>query len=79
MLHVGAHVRVSRAEGRVTGGHGGRREANQRDIGDNGTAGQSCRPVEDRREDRLLRRAKILILSSKHLKHQSCTPAPRRE
>lgn len=44
MLHVGAHVRVRRAEGRVAGG----REANQRDIGDDGTAGQSCRPVEDR-------------------------------
>lgn len=48
VLHVGAHVRVRRAEGRVAGGHGGGREANQRDVGDDGTAGQSCRPVEDR-------------------------------
>lgn len=35
VLDVGAHVRVRRAEGRVAGG----REANQRDVGDDGSAG----------------------------------------
>lgn len=37
VLDVGAHVRVRRAEGRVGGG----REANQRDVGEDGTSGQS--------------------------------------
>lgn len=43
VLHVRADVRVRRAEGRVAGRHGGGREADQGDVGDDGAAGQTCR------------------------------------
>lgn len=42
VLHVGADVRVGRAEGRVARRDGGGREAYEGDVGDDGASGQTC-------------------------------------
>lgn len=51
VLHVRVDVRVRRAEGRVPGRHGGRREADQGDIRDDGAAGQTCGAARDKKTD----------------------------
>lgn len=50
VLHVGVDVRVRRAEGGIACRHGGRRKADQGDVGDDG-AGQTCRTGREEREE----------------------------
>lgn len=47
VLHVGCHVGVRRAEGRLTGPGGVRRQADEGDVGDDGAAAQGRRPGKE--------------------------------
>lgn len=47
VLHVGRHVGVRRAEGRLAGPGGVRRQADEGDVGDDGAAAQGRRPEEE--------------------------------
>lgn len=48
VLHVRVDVRVRRAERGVAVGHSGGGEADQRDVGDDGAPGQTCRTEKGR-------------------------------
>lgn len=48
VLHVGCHVGVRRAEGRLAGPGGVRRQADEGDVGDDGAAAQRRRPGKER-------------------------------
>lgn len=50
VLHVGADVRVGRAEGRVARRDGGGREAYEGDVRDDGASSQTCGAGQEWRE-----------------------------
>lgn len=58
MLHVRVDVRVRWTEGGVTGRHGGRRQVDQGDVGDNGAAGQTCGAGGREEEEKICQESK---------------------